>query len=100
MVGQVSHKLLSQGETVSWSRRRLTECNRCTEQRPHPRLGLSAAGQNESPVALGTLKQWMELSGAEQEAGAARREEKSHGHMGSAGKLQRAYASIWAHVCA
>lgn len=68
---------------------RLTDCNRCTEQAPLPGLGLSPAGQNQSSMAQGMLEQWTELSGAEQEAGAARREERSHRHTGSAGKLER-----------
>lgn len=95
-VGKVSHQLLSQGEVISWSRRRLQECSRCTEEPPRPGLGLSPAGQ--SPVALGVLEQWTELSGAEQEAGAARREERSHRHTGLQGSWSEGM-QVSMHVC-
>lgn len=73
-----------------------TGCSRCTEKPPRPGLGLSPAGQ--SPVALGVLEQRTELSGAEQEAGAARREERSHRHTGLQGSWsERTHVSM--HVC-
>lgn len=86
---------------VSWSRRRLTECNRCTEQHPPSQTGVVCSWPEPEPCGPGYAEavdeaEWSRAGGRRSQEG--REKPRAHGVCREAAASVHKYLGMCVHI--